>query len=264
MRSLRPTDHTGSDRCWPCTAANVVVAVAIALAVATVSRPAAAVTLVAALGIVAYAGYLVPGTPALTRRFLPDRVLARFGKPRADPVDARPDGGGDAADRLVAAGALEAHDDGTLSLSSSFAASWREAVEALGDDPEAQRAELAAVLDVDPAAVRVERIDDTGALSVRLDDGGVSQWISRAALIADLAAGRALAARDPTWRDRPVTERHRALVGLRQFHGRCPACGGRIEDVPEATAGCCWTSHSVTARCEDCGDRLYVITEHPE
>lgn len=65
---------------------NIALAAVTAAALGRRSRSAGVATLVAALGLVYLRGYLVPGTPTLTRRYLPDRVLAAFGK-RPDSVE---------------------------------------------------------------------------------------------------------------------------------------------------------------------------------
>lgn len=239
MCSLHKADDTTDDRYWPCTAVNV-----------------------ALVATIVYVSYLVP--KMLTGRYPPKRGQARAGKEAPEAAAARTDGGGSGPDRLVTAGVLEDHADGTLSLSRWFENAWTEEVEALRGDDDAQSVALADLLETDPDAIDVKEIDSTGALSVRLEEGSVSQWISQAALIADVAAEQALSAADSAWSDRPVRERHEMLVGLRQFRDACPACGGAIESRVEDTATCCWTRSAVTARCEDCGDRLYVITEHPK
>lgn len=272
MHSLRKPEYTGQNRCWPCTAVNLAIAAALAVALASLSPALGAAAFAAGAAVVGYVGYLVPGTPTLTRRYLPEHVHSWFGTTPPEAPQVKTDGAGvpgtdglDAgSDLLIERGVIEAHDNGTLSLSSSFEAAWADEIEALRDDCDAQRAALADLLEIDPDDVTIEPIDGTGALSVRVVDGGISQWISQAALIADGAAGWALSSVDPTWMELPVEKRHAALVGLRQFRDRCPACGGELESRPEDTAACCWTSTAVTARCVDCEDRLYVIAEHPE
>ncbi|WP_247731099.1 hypothetical protein [Halovivax limisalsi] len=73
---LRDPAHTGANRCLPCTAVNIGLAAVAALAVATVSVPLALLGFALAIATIALRGYLVPGTPQLTARYLPDRVLA--------------------------------------------------------------------------------------------------------------------------------------------------------------------------------------------
>ncbi|MFW6382462.1 MAG: hypothetical protein ACOCZD_00305 [Haloferacaceae archaeon] len=82
---IREPEYTGANRCIPCTVLNGILAVALTAAAAVFGPVAAAVVLVASLGSIYYRGYLVPGTPELTKRYLPDRVLRVFGKAPEDP-----------------------------------------------------------------------------------------------------------------------------------------------------------------------------------
>ena len=84
---IREPEYTGENRCVPCTVLNVVLAVALTAATAVFGPVVAAVVLVASLGSIYYRGYLVPGTPELTKRYLPDRVLRLFGKAPEGPRD---------------------------------------------------------------------------------------------------------------------------------------------------------------------------------
>lgn len=83
--ALRKPEYVGENRCPPCTAVNVAIAIAgSALILARSRRRRDRLFAVAALGgslaAIYLRGYLVPGTPELTKRYLPERVLAAFGK----------------------------------------------------------------------------------------------------------------------------------------------------------------------------------------
>ncbi|MBP1902333.1 hypothetical protein J2744_002023 [Halorubrum trapanicum] len=84
---IREPEYTGENRCVPCTVLNGILAVALTAAAAVFGPVVAAVVLVASLGSIYYRGYLVPGTPELTKRYLPDRVLRLFGKAPEGPRD---------------------------------------------------------------------------------------------------------------------------------------------------------------------------------
>ncbi|CDK39939.1 hypothetical protein [Halorubrum sp. AJ67] len=84
---IREPEYTGENRCVPCTVLNVVLAAALTAAAAVFGPVVAAAVLVASLGSIYYRGYLVPGTPELTKRYLPDRVLRLFGKAPEGPRD---------------------------------------------------------------------------------------------------------------------------------------------------------------------------------
>ncbi|MDG5760682.1 hypothetical protein QA600_15200 [Natronococcus sp. A-GB1] len=77
---LRQPEYTGENRCTPCTVLNLAIAGAIGAAVARRSRIAAAAVVGASTAAIYLRGYLVPGTPELTKRYLPEPVLRLFGK----------------------------------------------------------------------------------------------------------------------------------------------------------------------------------------
>ena len=81
LARLRDPAYTGANRCRPCTVLNVVLAAVLSLFVALASVPASIVVFALALVVVYLRGYLVPGTPALTQRYLPEPVLVALGKP---------------------------------------------------------------------------------------------------------------------------------------------------------------------------------------
>ncbi|MFU8866600.1 hypothetical protein [Natronococcus sp.] len=80
VERLRKPEYTGENRCTPCTVLNLAIAGAIGAAVARRSRLAGAAVVGASAAAIYLRGYLVPGTPELTKRYLPERVLRLFGK----------------------------------------------------------------------------------------------------------------------------------------------------------------------------------------
>ncbi|WP_435183093.1 hypothetical protein [Halobellus sp. EA9] len=67
---LRRPEHTGDNRCWPCTAVNLAILGVVAAALALASSVLAAVAAAVGLFVILVRGYLVPGTP----RFAPGLV----------------------------------------------------------------------------------------------------------------------------------------------------------------------------------------------
>ncbi|SFB75300.1 hypothetical protein SAMN05444422_101738 [Halobiforma haloterrestris] len=80
LERFRNPEYTGDNRCLPCTAVNIVIAAVASALLAVVSAGVGAVAFVASLLAIYLRGYLVPGTPTLTKRYFPDRVLALFDK----------------------------------------------------------------------------------------------------------------------------------------------------------------------------------------
>lgn len=265
MYSFQSDLHTGEKRCWPCTVTNVVLASVIASGLYVFSPLLAGAFFGAGMLLIAFVGYLVPGTPYLTQRFFPERVLAWFGKVPPDTSGqttydhkADRDLDGD-VDRLLTVGALSEADEDTLTVTPSFKERWWQHIRALREDERAQRETFAGIVGVDTDEVNFEPVEETGAFAVRVGQNDVSQWMSQAAFVADLAAAEALSAIDSDWSTLSLQDQHRLLMGLRQFLTRCPGCESPLVEEDEATESCCWSISAVTSRCDGCGERLYVV-----
>jgi hypothetical protein len=249
--SLRQPEYTGENRCIPCTTANLVIAGVATLLVSVVSVPLGLAFLVAALASIWLRGYLVPGTPELTQRYLPDWVLAKFDKLPAEPFDVD---GFDTETFLLDSGVVV--DDeaaGDIVLDPTFEAAWYDRMAALGDG-ETDRDELAALIRRDPEEFEISYFGDAFVASVGPE--WIGQWESRAAFVADMAAARELAERHPDWEHMPLTVRSRALGGLRLFLDRCPTCDGDVSMAPDVVKSCCRSYDVIAVRCEDCSARL--------
>lgn len=243
---IRQPEYTGANRCGPCTVVNLVILAVVSAGFWVVLGPAVGVVVFALGGVVVYArGYLVPGTPVLTQRYLPVSVLRLFGK---EPIVSR---GGELSatgtadgSTLVAAGVLT--DDGPPpSLTEAFRTAWlAETGDVLGTG-------------VDAAAVReafaVDGASRTSAISFVLDGRASVRWESTAALAADVAAASLLEEVVDGW-DAPVDRRRNVLLGLRLCLKTCPSCDGSLDITTDRVDPCCQRPHLVVdAVCESCG-----------
>jgi len=84
---IRQPEYTGENRCLPCTALNVAIAFFATLLAAPLGPVAVAVVFLGSMGSIYYRGYLIPGTPRLTKRYLPDPILELFDKGPSGPRD---------------------------------------------------------------------------------------------------------------------------------------------------------------------------------
>ena len=250
---LRQPAYTGENRCLPCTVLNVAIALVLAAAATIVGTPiAGAAVLTVSLAAIYLRGYLVPGTPELTKRYLPDRVLRLFGK-----APDLPDPGEtvDVEAYLLDVGAVRetpAGDD--VELTEAFATAWSARIE---EAREALAEAAGDVLDLDDPGV-----EDRGGATVVTEDGiRAADWPSRPALLADLGAVPALRDRDPEWGERDHGEQGRILAGLRLFVESCPDCGAAPELGEETVESCCRRAEVVTYECPDCGARLVEIEQ---
>ncbi|PSP57067.1 hypothetical protein BRC72_11755 [Halobacteriales archaeon QH_7_66_36] len=153
--------------------------------------------LLAAFAAIWLREYLVPGTPTLTKRYFPERVLAAFDKeppvaadestaePAARNPETLPSGAG------VVDPCADADD---LCLDDGFRATWDDRIAALADT-DARRAALAHRFGVDADAIELrDRESET------THGRTLAEWPSRATVIADLAADDALADRIGGWK----------------------------------------------------------------
>ncbi len=77
---LKQPEYTGENRCEPCTILNLAIAAVVGSLIARKSRLGGALAIGLSIALIYLRGYLVPGTPTLTKRYLPPAVLEWFGK----------------------------------------------------------------------------------------------------------------------------------------------------------------------------------------
>ncbi|MFB6361766.1 MAG: hypothetical protein ABEH59_10665 [Halobacteriales archaeon] len=271
LEALRQPEYTGQNRCTPCTIVNIGIALVLAVVVAVLlplepvgSAVGGGLVLSGAFLAIALRGYLVPGTPWLTRTYFPDRVLEYFDHHRtADVGEATVE----PAEVLHTAGAVtpcEAVDD--LCLTEAFRTAWHGEMDRL-DDPAASRSELAEMFGLAPDGIQLETHGQAFvAVATDHDRHGrqrLGQWESPGAFVADMAGARVLAERFGAWDELSTVDRGRVLNGLRVFLERCPSCGGAVRFGEETVESCCRSREVASVICEACGARLFEA-EQPE
>ncbi|RNJ27318.1 hypothetical protein [Halosegnis longus] len=260
LAAVRQPEYTGANRCLPCMAVNLVLAGVLTGALSVVSVPAAVAAAGVSLASIWLRGYLVPGTPTLTKRYLPDRVLAWFDK--ADQPAGFGVAGTDAAlDGDVASfdptgfllrGDVLLDDETDVRLAPTFEAELAERALAIDDlDTAAAR-----MLDTSPAQIRTTQVGD--AWRVLVDEYRVGNWESRAAFVADLAAHEVLSERG-LWDEIPTEAGGTVLASIRACLETCPVCAGSITFGTTVVASCCREHEVIAATCGDCDARLFEI-----
>ncbi len=250
LEAVRRPAYTGENRCLPCTLVNLLLAGAASAGLAAVSPVAGAAAFALSVAVVYLRGYLVPGTPALTARYLPEPVLDLFGKESSAvdraPSDLTPADRAAGAGPLARLGAVDRDADGDRRLDPDFRRAWNDAVDGVSA-ADVGREAVASTLGVDADAVSA-----VGPAQFFVSGERLVQWPSEPALVADAAAGRALAGR-PAWEDLGVDDRLDALATLRTLRRDCPACGAPLARDEETVESCCQpTAEVVAVSCEDC------------
>lgn len=251
---FRDPVYTGANRCWPCTAINLVLVAIVAATVST--RTVAGGFGIGGVGVtlVWLRGYVIPGTPTLTRRYLPTWVLARFGKlPRGtSPPDGNP------TEQLSALGVL---DQEAVQLRPEFRDSWGETAAALSTHDQVLRRAVGEVLAVPPADVRIKAVRDTSGVEVTVTGSWVGQWPSRTALVADMATELTLS--DTAWTgfDRP--RRADLAARIRGLTAACPVCETETTVSDDTVESCCGAADVVAVTCPACSARLAEFDPSP-
>lgn len=262
LERFKQAEYTGANRCVPCTVVNVLIAIAVSVAIALVTIPGAIAALVVFVAIIYLRGYLVPYTPTLTKRYLPERVLRWFDKqPAASAVPKSDEGLVDVESFLYSLDVLTECESGNdLCLVPAFRDTWRQHMTAL-EGGTARQSAIASLLDVEQEKLSFREFES--AVLVRYEGKQVGQWESEAALLADLAADSTLAEWDDRWTAIDVVNRSRILNTLRMFLETCPDCGGLTRFGQETVESCCRSIDVVAVTCNDCHARLFELEMSP-
>ncbi len=253
---IRRPEYTGENRCVPCTIANAIITALLAAVVAAVSLPIAAAVLLVGFAAIYFRGYLIPGTPTLTKRYFPEPVLRAFDKyDEPEPPTIVDDT--DVETFLISVDAVEpCHDGQDLCLTASFRSAWEQQIEHQREVLEdSEPSALFDSLDIDPERVQIEAHGD--AYDAYVDEVHVGQWESQAAYLADVAADAELRDRHSGWQHLGFEARTEVLGALRLWLDWCPSCGGAVTLGEETVESCCRSVDVLAATCEDCGARVF-------
>ncbi|WP_306061456.1 hypothetical protein [Natronococcus wangiae] len=210
----------------------------------------AAVALLVFLAAIYLRGYLVPGTPELTERYVPPSVLRLFGK---DLVSNQPLGElttDDPWHSLSVAGIVDRSGDVPV-LSAEFQEAFRREIDRRSETPTAD--DVADLVDA-------TTIDMQGSQAFSIDGNRLLRWDSNTALLADVAAASVLRTRID-WSALERDERLEALRRIRLLLDRCPSCNGVVDRNSDCIDPCCQPPHiSIWATCQACGDHIGDVT----
>lgn len=264
IERYRVEEYTGENRCIPCTIVNVVIAAAVGAVVGIATTIGGVFVFLASLVAIYVRGYLIPGTPTWTKRYLPDRVLALFDK---DPERLVEDSSGPAVEEfetaeriryrqenriapdsfLVDVGAITDPDDGDRELTDEFASIRQSKLEAVSERG-VDMSDIARLFGAEEE--RIEDLDrDYPAVKVVRR---IRKWPAEGALVADVATDLALRELTDRWDPVPVAQKVDILKSMRYLIEACPACGGSIELTEETVESCCRLYPVVQLRCQEC------------
>ncbi|RLM53634.1 hypothetical protein DVK02_12335 [Halobellus sp. Atlit-31R] len=261
----RRPEYTGSNRCLPCTVINLVITAVLAVGVGSIRLSLGIAVAVLGVAAIYFRGYLVPGTPTLTKRYLPDSVLELFDAHEAPkPFGAGAQDPAEIERFLADVDALERCRGGEdLCLTTDFKASWEaQMICQAADDRSVSELLLFEGLDVDPNALAVEQ--RPSAFVAVAGSTIIGRWESESAYLADVAADAVLHARSTVWETLGYETRLEVLGALRLWLDQCPACDGPVTLDEETVESCCRSFEVVAASCDGCGTRLFEAQLSPD
>lgn len=286
LASLRREEYTGENRCLPCTVVNVGIAAVLAIVAGFVAVELAVVVFVGALVSIYLRGYLVPGTPTLTKRYLPNRILALFDKhPNEEPeekewetlqkLEEYEEQSVEPEQFLRDIGAIESCDRVTeVCYADSFGKQIRTQLAGLAVDNESVAIDggtevagerftvdadtLGVMYDVDPETISAEDRDYPAVTIGRR----IRKWPSEESFALDVATHLALEAQSPRWQEVPQKQRVEILRELRALAEHCPGCDGPITTSDAVVESCCAEYEVVSIGCRDCG--AHLLERDPE
>jgi hypothetical protein len=262
LNRFKQPEYTGENRCLPCTVVNTLIAIVGTVALGTIAAVYVTVPVGLTVGVVLFAlslltiylrGYLVPGTPELTKQYFPPWLLSLFGK---DPAEDEPVIASiDPERELLNAGALEeCEDKEDLCLTDAFRSDWDSEIRTLRENG-TDRKQLLELLDVGESTVEFEEHGD--AFQAYVDGTPVGTWESEAAYLADLGGALALREYYSNWSSLAIEAKSELLSGLRLFIEDCPACGGEPRFATDTVESCCSQYEVAAVACSDCDARLF-------
>ena len=253
---LQQSEYTGANRCSICTVINIVLGITLSIFISIASLPAGTVSLGLFAAIIYLRGYLIPGTPAITKRYFPDQVhqfLNNHSSPKtATPAQVRP------KVVLQRAGVIEpCRRKNDLCMTDQFRIAWEEATESLrGIEPDC--GQFATLLNIDEDKLNIE--GQNGGYAAMSGGEVIGRWESQAAVLADLATEYELQTRYPEWENLSGQARGYVLRGARLFVNTCPSCGGSMSTNEETLESCCGLAEVTTVKCCDCGTKLLEMS----
>jgi len=253
IQSIQDPRYTGSNRCMPCTIVNSVIGILLAAIVAVESLYIAGGVLGIAAVAIGLRGYLIPGTPTLTKRYMPERVLRWFGKQptttESNSHSSEKVANLDTEDILVSENVLRVCDDGAdLCLTDRARTHWNDEIESFDGVTAAAVSYMLPRVDAHSSVTLDE--DQTG-VNLTCDGTWVGHWPSEAAVVADVTGAIVLDAYVSMWEEYNARERAQLLTGLRLFVPKCPTTGSAVSMSENTVPSCCSSRQVVALTCAD-------------
>ncbi|WP_254547217.1 hypothetical protein [Halomarina pelagica] len=226
-------------------------------------------------------GYLVPGTPKLTKQYFPletlrwiEKELIPIARSHLNPnIYIIPNGPVESAvtkysdnNRMIEVDSynyflkediLEVCRDGNdLCLTDQFKVRWHREMEQFYDT-NLKGGEIASVIGVQVNHNRCEIKRHGEERLLLIEQKMVGRWPSYEALIADVGAAHVLDEYSRIWNTYSPNQKGIILDNLRLFIEQCPDGSGSVSMKQETIETCCSSQDIITIRCDSTGARVF-------
>jgi hypothetical protein len=252
--NIKNGEYTGENRCYPCTVVNILIAITLAGAVGVLSSPTAGgVALLIFLLFIYLQGYLVPGTPHLTKTYLPDWVLSIFGKDvNLETANDRLSGE-EFMNLLASVGIINPGASSSLVLETDVKSEWESIQNSI--PRESNLESVASFIDRPQHSISIEPHD--GVYRVEYLGNTIGEWNSKELLQIDLATDLLLDDYIEDWQSYGVAVRADMVHQFRVFLESCPHCNGELTYHQDSMETCCQEYGVIIGECVSCNIEVF-------
>lgn len=243
LRKHRDPRYTGENRCTPCTLVNLFLISGISIVSGILSPVIGTVIATTSLLLLYLRGYVVPKTPALTKRYLPEPLLRVLGKSHEWEVSDE----FDVEKSLLKLGIARLRED-EVELEPKFEQNLSRMYQEIGPD----------VLTSAETILERPDVEIQEGDQVQILDGEeiVGQWPSRLALHLDLATTKCLNDYVVDWNSCPSDVQNSIVASIRTLLTECPECDSPLVFQDTEVETCCTTVDVTVYKCTTCNSEL--------
>lgn len=268
LGKLKQQEYIGENRCLPCTTVNIAIGAGVSAALAKRSKILGGIALGGSVIAIYFRGYLVPGTPEFTKRYMPKKALELFGKSptlggRTREAEKSQDMKAevDIENLLLDANiATQTSDGSDLVLSPSFRSDWDQQITEVKSEG-IHINKIINDLELEQGSYTITEHDEARVLERNNDM--IGKWPSEAALIIDIAAANIISGWIDGWSDLNGIQQGKLLNSLRIFIDECPS-GEDVKIGTDIVESCCSEHEVITGECAGTGERVFeqAVMDH--
>ncbi|WP_152421553.1 hypothetical protein [Haloferax gibbonsii] len=254
---LKNPKYTGTNRCLKCTYVNVAIASVGGGIIAFYGTLLhAGLAFVVALCVIYFWGYLIPGTPRITKQYFPASLYSVFHHTRGNESQQGFEGVFD-VEQVIVQNNIASLEEEDLQLDPAFRNDWSNKITSMSFE------DAAYGLESFPNIKTELTFRNTGGkFCARHLGEQLAVWESKEACIAHFAGMEVLPSHLQTEDQYTLEEQYQLVGSLRLFTPICP-CGGGITEKIETIESCCDIRETLVLNCSDCGAQLFEMQDPP-